>query len=359
MTRFIPISGPTGATWLVHERRASVLIVGRHGLGDIVFFSPCFKMLAECCDQLYYASSVSAYATLWAESPYVKILRLGGTNNSNLGLMEAEHFCAQAARMGVELGKETFVYHFGLHEPIVYWRGHWGDCPTTHPAGYSKGRRNVLEFGWPGVPAEEPFLYHVAPDRLPAAYVHEALGRWLAGRELIVIARYGHTDAAKNLYHRAEDGRALCESIEARYPGRFGFLSLDAIPHEEALEGHFADCRSWYGFLTNDSATLWHVLSRAALLITCNTGPMVVGASIPSLKMLTVWRVYPPYQFLDPHPERPVTAISDRPELLSTHFTTDWTEAQRAALLAHWRTVHCELSPASMGAEAVKVLEEP
>ncbi|MHC5538716.1 hypothetical protein ACYOEI_10880, partial [Singulisphaera rosea] len=93
MTRFIPVGGSAAAVaWLLKEPRESLTVVTRHGLGDNVFYSPCFEPLATRFGKVFFSSSVNAYASLFHESPWVTPLYAGGTNANNLGLVDAPSF---------------------------------------------------------------------------------------------------------------------------------------------------------------------------------------------------------------------------------------------------------------------------
>lgn len=350
MTRFIPIGATQDAVqWLMKERRQSLTLVSRHGLGDNIFFSPCFEYLAPTFERLFFCSSVNAYSTIFHESRLVTPVYSGGTNGNDLGLMSAERFTEQFDRHRLDLGvEESFVYHFGLFDPAV---------PYSDPRAFVKGRRNIVELELPAPPPSEVPRYHVAPDLSSKAMVGAVLKRWLPERELIIVARYGHTDVNKNFGHDQKDTLELVDRLEQAFPGRFKCLSFDYIPGGHTADGHRANIRSVYGFLPCDSAAMYHAMAHARLLVTVPTGPMLVGATIPELRMLTLWKAFKPYHFLDPQHSGRVWAIVEDPQEASTDFMCDWAEEDRAAVTSRWNIIHAPVTPEVVATAATRILE--
>lgn len=350
MTRFIPVAETQGSVaWLLQERRESLTLVSRHGLGDNVFFSPCFKPLTRHFDRVFFCSAVNGYTTIFHESPYVTPLYAGGVNGGELELCDGLGFINHFQRLKLDLGvTENFVYHFGLFEPSL---------PYTHPQAFVKGRRNSVEMGLEASPATEAPAYHVAPDSASEPFIDAALGRWLEGRELIVIARYGHTDPEKNFGHDQSEVLATVDGLDRAFPGRFKFLSLDYVPGPHAADGHRAGLRSVYGFLPCDAASLYHVLARARLFITVPTGPMLVGAAVPSLSMLTLWKAASPWHYLDPQGGRKVWALVEHANLLDDRFMDGWTPEEAEAVASRWEMVHAPVDAAHVVMCAVRMLE--
>jgi hypothetical protein len=157
------------------------------------------------------------------------------------------------------------------------------------------------------------------------------LDRWLEGRELIVIARHGHTDVDKNLGDGVTATVLLAKKIESIFPGRFKYISLDYKPCPNTAEGHMPNMRSVCGFLPGDASAQYGILSKATLLITVPTGPMLVGAAVPDLKLLTLWTFQNPYNFLDPQNgsvvDAMVTDYSGKED-----FMRKWPEEAREAV---------------------------
>jgi hypothetical protein len=327
-----------------------LVLVSRHGLGDNVFFSPCFEPLRTIFGRLFFCSSVNAYATIFHESRLVRVLYAGGVNGAELGLSSAEGFCRQFDLFGLDLGvAEVWVYHFGLFEPTL---------PYSDERAFVKGRRNFVElFGNAPGAAETP-RYHAAPDRASQEYVESVIRRWLRGRDLIVFARYGHTDGDKNFGHDWRDTVHTATLIDQSFPERFTFLSLDYTPGDHATEGRLPTIRSVYGFLPCDAASLHHILSCATLLITVPAGPMLVGATIASLKLLTLWKTMQPYRYLDPQfgAANPVRGLVERAELASTSFTDHWPPVSREAVNNRWEISVTSITPRTVAEEAKRIL---
>lgn len=348
---FCPVDqSPDRVLEFFSQRHEAVIFVSRHGLGDNIFFSPCFEKLRSNFEKIYFCSSVNAYATIFHESGHIRPLYVGGINGGGLGLSSTERFIEHFKAQKLELPHQiNHVYHFGLFEiPLA----------MSHPQAFVKGRRNLIElFGESPSPRVVP-RYHVAPDLRSKSYVEAIINDWLPGRDLICIARYGHTDAKKNFGHTHEDGLETVNLIERRFPGRFKFLSLDYLPNRAALDGRLPILRSVYGFLPCDPAALHHVLARAILLITVPTGPMLLGATISGLKLLTLWKdtYLKPFHYLDPQFDVPAYALVETKRQASTDFMQQWEPEDRAAVEARWRVNVCPLIPKNVAAKAIELL---
>jgi hypothetical protein len=295
---------------------------------------------------------VNAYASLFHESRNVQVLYWGGINGANLGLTSATGFCRHFESLGVDLGVErALVYAFGMFEQ---------DLPSSDERAFVKGRRYQIELFGTGPGACDVPRYEVAPDRASEGFVARVLERWLQGRELIAIARYGHTDVGKNFGHDSRETIATATAIDERFPGRFAFLSLDYIPGDHAADGRRWNLRSVYGFLPCDSAALYHILSRSAVLITVPTGAMMVGATIPSLTLVTLWKQFHPLHFLDPQfgPARPVHALVENGDLVNTRFADAWPAAAREALLSRWRVSVGPIDGPAVARHVIRLMEE-
>jgi hypothetical protein len=353
-TRFesVPPS-PLGVRRLLENGKGPLVIVSRHGLGDNLFFSACFAPLRERFQELFFCSAVNAYTAIFHNSSLVRPLYLGGLNGANLGLNSPEGFCRHFEGLGVDLGvARAPVYHFGLFEPGL---------PYSDQRAFVKGRRNLVELFGTGPDACDVPRYHVAPDVASKAFVDEALDRWLRGREMIAIARYGHTDVGKNFGHDSAETLATADAIDAAFPGRFCFLSLDFIPGDHSADGRRHNVRSVYGFLPCDSAALHHLLSRSTLLMTVPTGAMLVGATIPTLKIVTLWKEMHPFHLLDPQfgSENPMHAIVATDELANVRFAAEWPRAAQEALISRWRMLTAPVTSASVAPYVIRLLENP
>lgn len=351
-TRFHAVdASPDGVRRMFDRTDRPLVLVSRHGLGDNVFFSPCFEPLQRHFGRLSFASSVNAYASLFHDSPLVQVLPIGGVNGENLGLDRAEGFVDQFQRWQLDLGiPDAWVYHFGLFECSF---------PYEDERAFVKGRRNLIELFGDGPPATEVPQYHAAPDSASARLVQTLLNRWFPDRELIVLARSGHTDAGKNFGHDASEGVETARRIDERFPGRFKYLSLDYLAGDHALEGRRPNIRSVYGFLPCDAAALHHALRTARLLITVPTGAMLVGATIPSLPLLTLWKSMKPYHFLDPQfaASQPVHALVHRADLADLEFSSAWPAASRQALADRWRIRIAPICAETVAEQAAHILE--
>ena len=350
MTRFIPIAASTDAVaWLLKEQRESLTVVSKHGLGDNVFFSPCFEPLGGYCGKLFVCSAVNAYATIFHDSPLVTPVYAGGVNGTGLRLTTAAEFAAHFDRLGLDLGvAESFVYHFGSFEPPL---------PYSDPTAFVKGRRNIVEMGLSAPPATEVPRYHVAPDAASKPMVDAVLDRWFPGRELIAVARYGHTDVGKNFGHDNRNTLETVDLVERAFPGRYKFLSLDYIPGDHAADGHRPNVRSVYGFLPCDAASMHHALSRAVLLVTVPTGPMIVGATVPTLRMLTLWGEMKPWHLLDPQHGDRVWALVRNPSDASEDFMRGWSDEEAAAVRGRWKMIGSEITPETVAGCAIRMLK--
>lgn len=329
--RFVEVGGEADdIRQLIDRGGEALVIVSRHGLGDIVFFSACFEELRKRFGRLYFASCVNAYTAIFHSSELVTPLYCGGLNGNDLGLDSARAFIDQLLALGVDLGREQVpVYHFGLWEP---------ELPYEHPGAFAKGRRNYVELFREGLDVRVTPRYHLAPNMEWQGYINEILDEWTAGRELICLCRYGHTDPDKNLAHTRQELLALVDAIQWTFPDRFCILSLDYTPAPPALDGSRSHVRSVYGFLPCDAGSLVHVLRRARFMITVPTGPMVVAAACENVELITVWKMMKPYHFLDPQfgARRPVHALVSDNALADRHFTSGWSEEQRRALEERW-----------------------
>lgn len=351
-TLFNPIPGtPEGVQLLLEKTKEPLVIVSRHGLGDNVFFSPCFPALKRLFPEVCFCSSVNAYASIFHDSPYVKVLYHGGLNGADLGLGSPEGFCNHFHRLGLDIGHaQANVYHYGLFEPSL---------PYSDERAFVKGRRNYVELFQTGLPATETPQYLLAPDALAGPYVSGVVDRWLPERRLIVIGRYGHTDPDKNFGDGFQETLSVVDRIENECPGRYKFISLDYSLGDNSADGRRFNLRSVYGFLSCDSSTLHHLLQRACLLITVPSGPMLVGASIPTLKLLTLWKTMPPYHFLDPQfdGENPAYALLNRQDLASRSFMDSWGAPSRNAVDRRWKISVESITPESVANHALKILE--
>jgi hypothetical protein len=352
-TKFHTVAGSReGVRAMLDRRDRPLVLVSRHGLGDNIFCSPCFAPLRNIFGQVFFCSSVNAYATIFHASTLVKVIYAGGVNGQYLGLSDAEGFARQFQELEIDLGvPEAWVYHFGLFEPHL---------PYHDERAFVKGRRNNVEFFGTGPSAIEVPQYHVAPDSSSRAYVDAVIGRWLPDRELIAVARYGHTDCDKNFGHDSQETLQLATLIDEQFPGRFKYLSMDFLPGDHAAEGRRPNIRSVYGFIPCDAGSLYHALKCACLLITVPTGAMLVGATIAHLKMLTLWKTMSPYHFLDPQFGRanPVHAIVERKELANKRFAATWSGPARAALEGRWNVRVAPVTPQAVAKEAVHILED-
>lgn len=350
MTRFIPVGGsPAAVAWLLKEPRESLTVVSRHGLGDNVFFSPCFEPLARSFGKVFLGSSVNAYISLFHESPWARPLYAGGTNANNLGLVDAKSFVDHFDALGLDLGVgESFVYHYGLFEP---------DLPYSDPRAFVKGRRNIIEMGLPTPPATAVPRYHVAPDLAGKPMVDAVLDRWYPDRELIAIARAGHTDPDKNFGDDQREALAMIDIVDRVFPGRFKYISLDYAPAGGTSDGHRANVRSVYGFLPCDGGSLYHILARSRLLVTVPTGPMLVGSTIPGLPMLTLWKSAVPFHYLDPQHEPKVWAMIEGTEASAKAFMEGWTDEERAAVVGRWKLIPTRITPESVALGVLRILK--
>ena len=352
-TSFIPIPGTSeGVRRLMSMAGIPLVIVSRHGLGDNVFFSSCFERLVRIFPSIYFCSSVNAYATIFESSHLVTPLYFGGVNGANLGLTDSVSFANHLALMQVDLGApEAAVYHFGLFEPSL---------PYSDQRAFVKGRRNHIELFQDGPDATIVPQYHVSIHSYVQQYVDFKLDGWLDGRDLIVIARYGHTDPDKNLTHNPMELISICDAIDAEYPKRFKFLSLDYMPGDQAIDGRRNNLRSVYGFMACDASTLLCVLRRSRLLITNPTGPMLVGSTVSSLRMLTVWKTMNPFHFLDPQfgALNPVVSLCQSPLSHITEFCSKWPVHSRQALLDRWQFHETLVTMDSISRAAISLLRD-
>jgi len=352
-TRFIPLPGtPDGVKQMLDQRDKPLVVVSRHGLGDNVFFSPCFERLNEIFSRVGFCSCVNAYASIFHGSDQVEVLYSGAVNGADLGLSSADGFARHFERIGLDVGAASaLVYHFGLFEPHL---------PYTDERAYVKGRRNFIELFGTGPSAERVPRYHLAPDQASKPFVEAVLARWLPGRELICIARYGHTDGAKNFGDDFHETLRLIELLNERYPERFKFITFDYSPGEHAADGRAPNVRSIYGFLPCDASSMCHVLSKASIFVTVPSGPMLVGAALPGLRMVTLWKTMHPYHFLDPQfaAAPPVRALVGRGELMDTSFMGGWPAASREAVLRRWRARLAPIDSRTVFDEVSSIVEE-
>ncbi|HVA51384.1 MAG TPA: hypothetical protein VNH11_33895 [Pirellulales bacterium] len=352
-TRFLPLPGtPDGVKQMLDCPHVPLMIVSLHGLGDNVFFSPCFVRLREIFGRVFFTSAVNAYTSMFHESELVEAVYCGSVNGADLGLNSAEGFARHFERMKLDLGcPDVQVYHFGLFEPHL---------PYHDERAFVKGRRNFVELFGTGPGAVEMPRYHVAPDRASKSYVDQVLDRWLDGRELICIARYGHTDGGKNFGDDSRESLQMIDLVNRRWPDRFKFVVLDYVPGGHAADGRAANVRSVYGFLPCDAASMHHLLSRACAFVTVPSGPMLVGATIGRLRMLTLWKTMAPYHFLDPQcgGRLPVRALVARGDLADTSFMTGWPVAAREAVLARWRLRLAPIDHRTAADELLALVEE-
>ncbi|HVX60833.1 MAG TPA: hypothetical protein VHC19_09530 [Pirellulales bacterium] len=352
-TKFISIPAtPDGARRAADGGDIPLVVVSRHGLGDNVFFSPCFEPLSTRWPCVYFTSAVNAYTTIFHESNLARALYAGSVNGAKLGLSTPEVFAAHFERLQLDLGSAAaFVYHFGLFDPKLSYR---------HESAFVKGRRNQVELFGDGPGACQTPRYHVAPDSASRAYVGAQLDRWLPGRELICIARYGHTGPGKNFGNSYQETLEVIRLLNARHPERFRFLSLDYVPGVHAADGRETNVRSLYGFLPCDAASLHHLLCRARVLVTVPSGPMLIGATIPRLKMITLWKTMKPFHYLDPQfdSSNPVRALVARTDLSDTSFMNGWPPASRDAVLSRWRLRVGQIDAGSVSDEVSATVEE-
>jgi hypothetical protein len=329
----------------------NVILVSRHGLGDNIFFSPCLSKLSRKIKNLYFCSSVNAYTSLFHNSPFVTPLYWGGANGSDLGLSNASGFCKHFEGVEFQLPHDSvYVYHIGLTEPPL---------PYDHPKAFVKGRRNMIEiFGDGPSPLEVP-RYHISPDHRSKEFVAAAISDWLPDRELICIARYGHTDPKKNFGHTFNDSLDTLKLIDHAYPGRFKYISLDYSPGRHTLDGRMKNVRSVYGFLPCDASSLYFILSLAKLLITVPTGPMLMGACIEGLDLITLWKesYLKPFHYLDPQFGRPVTALVESEKQMNFPFTNEWGSDERSALASRWRIFNGEITPESVAQSVYSIIQ--
>ncbi|MEJ7655023.1 MAG: hypothetical protein WKH64_17655 [Chloroflexia bacterium] len=107
-----------------------------------------------------------------------------------MGLNSTEGFVRHFNDLELDLGHSRVqVYHFSLFEPPL---------PYSDERAFVKGRRNSIE------------LFGDGPGAAARAYSDAALDRWLPGRELVVVARYGHIDGGKNF---GDDSRETIELV--------------------------------------------------------------------------------------------------------------------------------------------------
>jgi hypothetical protein len=350
-TKFLPVPGtPDGVRMMLDNCGKPLVLVSRHGLGDNVFVSPCFTPLRRLFGRLFFSSRVNPYTSLFHESDLVSVVYAGGVTGADLGLMSAEDFARHLDQQRLDLGvPEVLVYPFGCFEPHL---------PYSDERAFVKGRRNFVEMFRAGPSAAETPRYHVAPDRASKDYVATVIQRWLPDRELIVIGRYGHTDCDKNFGHDWRDTVQTALLLDRTFPERFKFVSLDYTPGDHAADGRSPIVRSVYGFLPCDAASMHHLLTCASLLICVPSGPMLVGATVPGLKLLTLWKTMQPFHYLDPQfaPHNPVHALVERPELASTSFMDGWLSASRETVLNRWRVRIAPVTPETVADEAVQML---
>src|SRR5262245_52991172 len=351
-TRFHAIPGTADGVKQMFDRcDRPLVVVSRHGLGDNIFFSPCLQSLKRAFGRIIFCSCVNAYSTIFHLSPHAEVIYAGGINGQNLGLADAEGFARQFAKWGLDLGvPDVSVYHFGLFEPHL---------PYEDERAFVKGRRNMVELFGTGVGAAQVPPYHVAADLASREFVKSVIDRWLPGRELVALARYGHTDGAKNFGDCWQQSVETTELLDSWFPGRFKYLSMDFLPGDHAAEGRRFNIRSAYGFIPCDAGSLYHALDCASLLITVPTGTMLVGATIRHLKLLTLWKTMPPFHFLDPQfgSENPVHALVDNEQLANRRFASEWGLASRRALESRWRVRVSAVTPKSVAEEAALILE--
>jgi len=342
---------PDGVQMMLNHCDRPLVLVSRHGLGDNIFCSPCFVQLRNIFGRLFFCSCVNAYATIFHDSQIAHVIYAGGINGENLGLGDVDGFTRHFQQWRLDLGvADAWVYHFGLFEPHL---------PYSDERAFVKGRRNSVELFRTGPLASETPEYHVAPDPASRDYVETVINRWLPERELIVIARYGHTDGGKNF---GDDSQATVRTtalLDERFPGRFKYLALDYSPGDHAAEGRRPNIRSAYGFIPCDSGSLHHALNCACLLITVPTGTMLVGATIPHLKMLTLWKTMCPFHYLDPQfgGDNPVHAIVEKEELVNKEFAVSWSASSQQALARRWRVRVESITPETVAEEAARILE--
>jgi hypothetical protein len=103
-----------------------------------------------------------------------------------------------------------------------------------------------------------------------------------------------------------------------------------------------------------------HLLSRASIFVTVPSGPMLIGASIRTLRLLTLWKTMAPYHFLDPQFGQclPVRALVARGELTDTSFMTGWPVVSREAVLARWRIRLAPIDHRTVADELLALVEE-
>ena len=337
--------------WLMKEKREALLLVARHGLGDLVFMSCTFPFLRPHFGNVYFTNCVNAYTRVFDGCTFVTPIYAGGTNDNSLGLTSNQAFIDHFRTLGLALPeREAFVYHFGLFEPDISWED---------PRAFSKGRRNLFEFYDDAIDVQQVATYHVG-KRLSQQCVDSVLADWFPERELFVIARYGHTDPEKNFGHGPQDVLQLVDYLNAAYAERFRFLSLDYAPGQHSADGHRYNLRSVYGYLPCDASSLLCILHRAKYFLTVPTGPMVLGACLPDLCVITLWKTMVPYRFLDPQwgPGNRVYALLTSETLNDLSFVQNWSPAQRESLSSRWDVRTCSPHPHSLIREVHKIIEE-
>jgi len=344
---FVPVKSGDHIKDVVGRGGDCLVLVAKHGLGDWIFFSPCFEELKRRFRRIVVCSCVNAYTTIFESSNIVEPLYAGGFNGNNLNLTTAQAFCDHFSRLGIDLGlPHVFVYHFGLFEPTEGY---------DNPRAFCKGRRNALEMGLDGWIASETPKYHVGPDPSGAKAVSSVLDRWLPERELVVFVRYGHTDCGKNFGHDAENVLSTALLLDMSYPGRFRYISFDYSPGAHEAEGRAGNIRSVYGWFACNASTGWHIMSRAKLVITVPTGPMVVAATLPGTKLLTLWSEACPFHLLDPQYGR-VSAIVSNHSLADTSFTKQWEAKDRNSLMDRWDVQVSPITPETVADKARKII---
>lgn len=352
-TKYISVpESPDGVKAMMDRTNMPLVLVSRHGLGDNVFISPCFEPLSKLFPKLFLASSVNAYITLWHESHIVHPIYCGSINGAWFPDMQSsEGFCRRLEMFAPDIGyPEVQVYNYGAFECNL--------PPSDHRA-YVKGRRNWIELFQDGPDASEDVKYHVAPDTAPQDYINTVLDRWMPERELICIARHGHTDPRKNFGHDAQLSVAVINDIERRFPGKYKWLGLEYAPGNVFIDGRVPNAKSVYGFLPCDSASMYHVLCRAKLVVTVPTGPMLVAATIPSVRLLTLWKRACPFEYLDPQfaPENPVWAMTENRSCEEFgRRTIGWPEESRRALMERWMVFDGPINPQTVAEKVAEML---
>lgn len=275
---FIPIQ---------HNPEADLVIVFLHGIGDLIFGGPCFCEFAKRWKKVWLISGVNAYASLYHESPYISPIYCGGVNGSNMGFRSAESVIRHLQLFRVPFVSENVHVMFNwMHEP-------WDTPYRTKAMAYW-----AKCFGEP-IPA---IKYQVWPDSIYRQLVEDTLNRWYPERDLICVARYGHTSTEKNFGHSYHDIIETIDFLNRAKPNRYRFIALEYMPGDVFCDGRREAVRSVYGFLPCDAATQYWILQRAKLLITVPTGPMVLAQTIPGMKILSIWKVLNPNHYSDPQP---------------------------------------------------------